>query len=63
MKLAIRKAPKNALGFPMAHCNPRFNPSEPGAFNLRGRTTSDGEGRYHFESIVPGRYPLFWPLT
>jgi protocatechuate 3,4-dioxygenase beta subunit len=39
------------------------NPSHPGTFNLRGRTKSDDEGRYHFESIVPGRYPLFWPLT
>ena len=25
--------------------------------------TSDDEGRYQFESVVPGRYPLFWPLT
>jgi protocatechuate 3,4-dioxygenase beta subunit len=41
----------------------RDDPSAPGAFNLRGRTRSDEEGRYHFESIVPGRYPLFWPLT
>lgn len=41
----------------------RDDPSEPGAFNLRGRTRTDDEGRYHFESIVPGRYPLFWPLT
>jgi protocatechuate 3,4-dioxygenase beta subunit len=41
----------------------RENPVDPGAFNLRGRTRSDDEGRYHFESIVPGRYPLFWPLT
>lgn len=39
------------------------NPLHPGAFNLRGRTKSDDEGRYQFESIVPGRYPLFWPLT
>jgi catechol 1,2-dioxygenase len=39
------------------------NPSTPGTFNLRGRTRSDHEGRYRFESIVPGRYPLFWPLT
>jgi catechol 1,2-dioxygenase len=39
------------------------NPSNPQAFNLRGRTRSDREGRYHFESVVPGRYPLFWPLT
>lgn len=39
------------------------NPSTPGTFNLRGRTRSDKEGRYRFESIVPGRYPLFWPLT
>jgi catechol 1,2-dioxygenase len=41
----------------------RDDPSVPGTFNLRGRTRSDAEGRYHFESIVPGRYPLFWPLT
>ena len=39
----------------------RDNPSDPGTFNLRGRTRSDDEG--HFESIVPGRYPLVWPLT
>ncbi len=39
------------------------NPSNPRAFNLRGRMTTDEEGRYRFESIVPGRYPLFWPLT
>lgn len=39
------------------------NPSAPRAFNLRGRTRSDNDGRYRFESIVPGRYPLFWPLT
>jgi protocatechuate 3,4-dioxygenase beta subunit len=39
------------------------NPSRPGTFNLRGRMKSDDEGRYHFLSIVPGRYPLFWPLT
>jgi catechol 1,2-dioxygenase len=39
------------------------NPSNPRAFNLRGRMTSDHEGRYQFESVVPGRYPLFWPLT
>jgi len=24
---------------------------------------SDDNGRYQFESILPGRYPLFWPLT
>lgn len=41
----------------------RDNPSDPGTFNLRGRTKSDDAGRYHFDSIVPGRYPLFWPLT
>jgi catechol 1,2-dioxygenase len=41
----------------------RDNPGDPGGFNLRGRTRTDGEGRYRFESIVPGRYPLFWPLT
>jgi protocatechuate 3,4-dioxygenase beta subunit len=39
------------------------NPSDAGTFNLRGRMKSDGEGRYGFQSIVPGRYPLFWPLT
>jgi catechol 1,2-dioxygenase len=39
------------------------NPSRRGTFNLRGRVTTDTEGRYQFESIVPGRYPLFWPLT
>jgi protocatechuate 3,4-dioxygenase beta subunit len=39
------------------------NPSNPGAFNLRGRMTSDHDGHYHFESVLPGRYPLFWPLT
>lgn len=39
------------------------NPSDPGAFNLRGRLQSGHDGGYRFESIVPGRYPLFWPLT
>jgi catechol 1,2-dioxygenase len=39
------------------------NPARPGTFNLRGRMKTDSEGRYRFESIVPGRYPLFWPLT
>jgi catechol 1,2-dioxygenase len=39
------------------------NPTNPRAFNLRGRLTSDDQGRYQFESILPGRYPLFWPLT
>jgi protocatechuate 3,4-dioxygenase beta subunit len=24
---------------------------------------SDDQGHYRFQSIVPGRYPLFWPLT
>jgi catechol 1,2-dioxygenase len=38
-------------------------PSNPRAFNLRGRLMSDDNGRYQFESILPGRYPLFWPLT
>jgi catechol 1,2-dioxygenase len=38
-------------------------PSNPRAFNLRGRLTSDANGHYQFESIIPGRYPLFWPLT
>lgn len=41
----------------------RDNPSQPGAFNLRGRLRSDAAGQYHFESVVPGRYPLIWPLT
>ena len=41
----------------------RDNPSDPGAFRLRGRIRTDDEGRYRFESVVPGRYPLFWPLT
>lgn len=36
------------------------NPSNPRTFNLRGITKTDHEGRYRFESIVPGRYPLFW---
>jgi catechol 1,2-dioxygenase len=39
------------------------NPSRPGTFNLRGRIKSDNAGGYRFQSIVPGRYPLFWPLT
>lgn len=39
------------------------NPSNPRAFNLRGRMMSDHDGHYQFESILPGRYPLFWPLT
>jgi catechol 1,2-dioxygenase len=37
--------------------------SDPRAFNLRGRLVSDANGHYQFESIIPGRYPLFWPLT
>jgi catechol 1,2-dioxygenase len=37
--------------------------TNPRTFNLRGRIQSDLEGRYRFETIVPGRYPLFWPLT
>src|SRR5207249_243732 len=37
--------------------------ANPRTFNLRGRMKSDGRGRYQFESVVPGRYPLFWPLT
>lgn len=39
------------------------NPSKPHAFNLRGRVMSDTNGHFQFESIIPGRYPLFWPLT
>jgi catechol 1,2-dioxygenase len=45
----------NLLGFE--------DPSKPRAFNLRGRLTSDHDGHYRFESIIPGRYPLVWPLT
>jgi protocatechuate 3,4-dioxygenase beta subunit len=37
--------------------------SQPDTFNLRGRLMSDEHGHYQFESILPGRYPLFWPLT
>jgi protocatechuate 3,4-dioxygenase beta subunit len=39
------------------------DPSNPRAFNLRGRLMSDNRGHYQFECILPGRYPLFWPLT
>jgi protocatechuate 3,4-dioxygenase beta subunit len=39
------------------------DPADPRAFNLRGRLMSDDSGRYQFGSILPGRYPLFWPLT
>ena len=39
------------------------NPAKPRTFNLRGRMRTDEQGRYRFESVVPGRYPLFWPLT
>lgn len=39
------------------------HPSNPRAFNLRGRMRTDPDGRYRFLSTVPGRYPLFWPLT
>jgi catechol 1,2-dioxygenase len=39
------------------------NPSHRGTFNLRGRMKSNQEGGYRFQSILPGRYPLFWPLT
>jgi catechol 1,2-dioxygenase len=45
----------NLLGF--------GDPSNPRAFNLRGRLMSDHDGHYQFESVIPGRYPLFWPLT
>ena len=37
--------------------------TNPRTFNLRGRMRSEADGRYRFDSIVPGRYPLFWPLT
>ena len=39
------------------------NPARRGTFNLRGRISSDAAGQYRFDSIVPGRYPLPWPLT
>ena len=39
------------------------NPSDRGAFKLRGRIRSNEQGRFAFQSIVPGRYPLPWPLT
>jgi catechol 1,2-dioxygenase len=39
------------------------DPSRPGAYNLRGRLRTGDDGGYRFQSIVPGRYPLFWPLT
>jgi catechol 1,2-dioxygenase len=39
------------------------DPADPRTFNLRGRLRSDDAGQYEFQSIVPGRYPLFWPLT
>jgi catechol 1,2-dioxygenase len=39
------------------------DPSRPGSFNLRGRMKSDTTGGYRFQSVIPGRYPLFWPLT
>ena len=41
----------------------REDPSRPGSFNLRGRMKSDTTGTYRLQSVVPGRYPLFWPLT
>jgi protocatechuate 3,4-dioxygenase beta subunit len=39
------------------------DPSNPHAFNLRGRLMSTDDGHYQFASVLPGRYPLFWPLT
>ena len=39
------------------------NPSQRGAFNLRGRIRSNDQGRFEFYSVVPGRYPFPWPLT
>ena len=39
------------------------NPANPRTFNLRARMHTDEQGRYKFETVVPGRYPLFWPLT
>jgi catechol 1,2-dioxygenase len=39
------------------------DPMNPRAFNLRGRLMSDDRGHYQFDTILPGRYPLFWPLT
>lgn len=31
-------------------------PFDPARFNLRGRVRADAEGRYRFESVVPGNY-------
>jgi catechol 1,2-dioxygenase len=45
----------NLLGF--------GNPAKPQTFHLRGRVRTDQQGHYRFESIIPGRYPLFWPFT
>ena len=39
------------------------NPSRRGSFNLRGRLRTNPDGRFEFDSVVPGRYPLPWPLT
>jgi catechol 1,2-dioxygenase len=39
------------------------NPAKPGTFHLRGRMLTDQEGRYRFDTVVPGRYPFFWPFT
>jgi catechol 1,2-dioxygenase len=39
------------------------DPAKPGTFHLRGRMLTDHEGRYRFDTVVPGRYPFFWPFT
>ena len=39
------------------------NPSRQGSFNLRGRVRTNPDGQFEFHSVVPGRYPLPWPLT
>lgn len=33
-------------------------PADPESFALRGRARTDGEGRYAFETVVPGHYRL-----
>lgn len=38
------------------------DPDDSKTFNLRGRIRTDHEGRYQFETILPGHYPL-WLLT
>ena len=54
----------NLLGLNFLSLNflSRADPKKPGAYNLRGRMRTDDRGRYRFESVLPGRYPL-WVLT